>query len=365
MKKIVALLLAVVMAASATACASGTTASSAAATSSTAAAESKAEASSTAAQKAFNVAMVTDTGGVNDQSFNQSAWEGLQQFGKDTGASVKYTESKQESDYATNLDKAADDNNSLIWGIGFAMADALTNAAKSNPDISYAIIDNSYGDKTPSNVTGVMFRAQEPSFLVGYIAAKTTKTNKVGFVGGMTGAVIDQFEYGYRAGVAYGAKELGKKITVDVQYAESFSDSAKGKAIATKMYSNGCDVVFHAAGGVGVGVIEAAKEANKLVIGVDKDQAYLAPKNVLTSAMKLVSKAIELVSKDAIDKKEIGGKTYTYGLTEDAVGIPTEHSLMGDATYNAAIALEGKIKDKTITPPANKDEFTKYEATLK
>jgi len=371
MKKIVALLLAVVMAASATACASSTTASSAAASTAaestaavSSAAESTAEASSTAAKTDFKVAMVTDTGGVNDQSFNQSAWEGLQQFGKDTGATVKYTESKQESDYATNLDKSADDNNKLIWGIGFAMADALTNAAKSNPDISYAIIDNAY-DKTPSNVTGVMFRAQEPSFIVGYIAAKTTKTNKVGFVGGMTSGIIDQFEYGYKAGVAYGAKELGKKITVDAQYAESFSDSAKGKAIATKMFTNGCDIVFHAAGGVGVGVIEAAKDANKYAIGVDRDQSSLAPKNVLTSAMKLVNKAIALVSKDAMDGKEIGGKTYTYGLTEDAVGIPTEHTLMGDATYNAAMTVEGKIKDKSITPPANKADFAKYEASLK
>lgn len=182
MKKIVALLLAVVMAASATACASNsTTAASSQAPASSAAAESKADTSSTAAKTDFKVAMVTDTGGVNDQSFNQSSWEGLQQLAKDTGAVVKYTESKQESDYATNLDKAADDDNKLIWGIGFAMADAITNAAKSNPDISYAIIDNSYGDKTPANVTGVVFRAQEPSFLVGYIAAKTTKTDKSRF----------------------------------------------------------------------------------------------------------------------------------------------------------------------------------------
>ncbi len=359
MKKIAALLLALVMAASTTACSSGT------APASSTGAASSAAAASTGAKKDFKVAMVTDTGGVNDQSFNQSAWEGLQQFRKDTGAAVKYTESKQESDYATNLDKAADDGNKLIWGIGFAMADALTNAAKGNPDISYAIIDNSYGDKTPSNVTGVMFRAQEPSFLVGYIAGKTTKTGKVGFVGGMTSAIIDQFEYGYKAGVAYAAKELGKTITVDSQYAESFSDSAKGKAIAQKMYSNGCDIVFHAAGGVGVGVIEAAKEANKFAIGVDRDQSSLAPKNVLTSALKLVNKAIMLVSKEAADGKEIGGKTYTYGLTEDAVGIPTEHSLMGDDTYNAATALIQKIKDKAITPPANKDEFAKFKDTLK
>lgn len=364
MKKIVALLLATVMAVSATACSSSSTASSSQAASQASSAASQAEASSTASKKEFKVAMVTDTGGVNDQSFNQSSWEGLQQLKADTGAEVSYTESKQESDYGTNLDKAADDNNQLIWGVGFAMADALLNAAKSNPDISYAIVDNAY-DTTPSNVTSVVFRAQEPSFLVGYIAGKTTKTNKVGFVGGISSAVIDQFEYGYRAGVAYAAKELNKKIDIVSQYAESFSDSAKGKAIANSMYSGGCDIVFHAAGNVGVGVIEAAKEAKKLAIGVDKDQSYLAPDYVLTSAMKLVNKAVEEVSKDAMDGKEIGGKTYSLGLTEDAVGIPTEHKLMSDDTYNAAMALEQKIKNKEIVPPASKDDFAKFQATLK
>lgn len=358
MKKIVALLLAVVMAASATACASGTTPAS------SQAAGSVAPASSAAAQEEFKIQMVTDVGGVNDQSFNQSSWEGLQQFGKDSGAKVSYIESKQETDYKTNLDKAADDGSKLIWGIGYALAAAITDAAKSNPDINYAIIDNAY-DKTPENVTGVVFRAQEPSFLVGYIAAKTTKTNKVGFVGGQKGTVIDQFEFGYRAGVAYAAKELKKTITIDSQYADSFSDSAKGKAIATRMYSGGCDVVFHAAGNVGVGVIEAAKEAKKFVIGVDKDQSALAPDYVLTSALKRVDKAIALVSKDAKDGKKIGGQTYVYGLTEDAVGIPEKHNLMGDDTYNAAIALEAKIKDKTIVPPANQADFTAYEKTLK
>lgn len=364
MKKIVAFFLAVMMTASVTACGSGAkTASTAPA--STGESKTESQAASTPAKTDFKIAMVTDTGGVNDQSFNQSSWEGLQKLAKDTGVDVKYTESKQQSDYTTNLDKAADDGNKLIWGIGFAMADAVLNAAKQNQDIGYAIVDNSYGDKTPANVTGVMFRAQEPSFLVGYIAGKTTKTGKVGFVGGMTSEIIDQFEYGYKAGVAYAAKELKKTITVDAQYAESFTDSAKGKAIASRMFNNGCDIVFHAAGGVGVGVIEAAKEANKFAIGVDRDQAYLAPKNVLTSALKLVNKAVELVSKEAIDGKKIGGKTYVYGLTEDAVGIPTEHTLMGDDVYNAAIALEPKIKDKTITPPANKAEYTDYMAKLK
>lgn len=312
-------------------------------------------------EKEYKVAMVTDTGGVNDQSFNQSSWEGLQNLEKNNkGAKVSYLESKQESDYATNLDKAVDGGNKLIWGIGFAMSDAITNAAKSNPDVNYAIVDNDYGDKTPANVTGVMFKAQEPSFIVGYIAGKTTKTNKVGFVGGIKGNIIDQFQYGYQAGVQYAAKELGKDITVDVQYAESFSDASKGKAIANKMFSSGSDIVFHAAGGVGVGVIEAAKEANKFAIGVDRDQAYLAPDNVLTSALKLASVAVENLSKEAMNGTKIGGKTYTYGLKENAVGIPTENKNMDPAVYKAAMAVQDKIKDGSIVPPYNEETFNSF-----
>ena len=319
----------------------------------------------TSNEKEYKVAMVTDTGGVSDQSFNQSSWEGLQSFEKNNkGAKVSYLESKQESDYATNLDKSVDGGNKLIWGIGFAMSDAIVKAAQSNPDVSYAIVDNSYAyddkDKAPANLAGVMFRAQEPSFMVGYIAGKTTKTNKVGFIGGITGNIIDQFQYGYQAGVQYAAKELGKDITVDVQYAESFSDASKGKAIAEKMFSSGCDIVFHAAGGAGVGVIEAAKEANKFAIGVDRDQAYLAPDNVLTSALKLANVAVENLSKEAMSGNKIGGKTYTYGLKENAVGIPTENKNMDPAVYKAAMVIQDKIKNGEIIPPANKEDFDKF-----
>ena len=312
----------------------------------------------------FNkMGMVTDTGGVNDQSFNQSSWAGMQAFNSThPDVSISYLESKQETDYETNLDKMADSSNDLIWGIGFAMADALLNAAKRNPDVHYAIVDNSY-ENTPKNVTGVMFRAQESSFVVGYIAGKTTTTNKVGFIGGMSSVIIDQFQYGYQAGVDYAAKELGKKIETKVQYAESFSDSAKGKAIGTKMFSDGCDIIFHAAGGSGVGVIESAKTAGKFAIGVDLDQAYLAPDNVLTSALKNVDKAVQLVSEDLYNKEEIGGKTYDLGLHEDAVGIPTHHKNMPDEVYNDALKIEQKIKDGEIIPPYNSSTYTTYKSS--
>lgn len=218
----------------------------------------------------LKIAMVTDEGGVHDQSFNQSAWEGLEQAEKELGVEVSYQESQQDADFAPNFETLLDAENDLIWGIGFKLSDALMEAATANPDTKYAIIDFAYED-TPDNVVGVVFKAEQPSFLVGYIAGKMTETNKVGFIGGIAGDVIWGFDYGFQAGVQYAAKELGKEIEVLNQYAESFSDATKGKAIATNMYQQGADIVFHAAGDVGTGVIEAAKEQDKWVIGVDRD----------------------------------------------------------------------------------------------
>lgn len=325
--------------------------------------EVETEADETATTGDFSVAMITDTGGINDQSFNQSAWEGLEELNSETGAEVNYIESKQASDFVTNLDRLADNGADLLWGIGYACADAILEAAEMNPELQYAIVDNAY-EETPDNVTGVMFRAQEPSFMVGYVAGRTTQTNKVGFVGGIQSGLIDQFEYGYLAGVQYAAQELGKEIEVSVQYAESFTDAAKGKAIANKMYSDGCDVVYHAAGGSGTGVIEAAKETGNWVIGVDRDQAYLAPDNVLTSALKLVGRAVKEVSIDAMNGEQIGGQTLTYGLSEDCVGIPEEHRNMPDGVYEDTLSIGDKIESGEIQVPSSPEEYEAFMESL-
>ena len=135
----------------------------------------------------LKIAMVTDEGGVNDQSFNQSAWEGLQQAKKDLGVHVSYQESKQEADYVPHMETLLEAKNDLIWGVGYKLADAVMGAATANPDTKYGIVDHDYGDKTPSNVVCVVFQAEQPSFLVGYIAGRMTQTNQLGFVGGIEG----------------------------------------------------------------------------------------------------------------------------------------------------------------------------------
>ncbi len=311
----------------------------------------------------FSTAMVTDTGGVYDQSFNMSSWQGMSRFAKNTGAKVSYVESRQSSDYPINMDRLADENVDLIWAIGFSLADVLKRAAETNPELNYAIIDYSYGEDTLENVTGVVFRAEEAAFLAGYVAGKSTKTCKIGFIGGIASIVVDQFEYGYRAGIDYAAKERGVDIEFVSQYAESFSDAAKGKAIALKMYSNGCDIVFHAAGGVGIGLIEAAKETNNFAIGVDMDQSYLAPKNVLTSALKNAGKAVEIVSTKAMNGEKIGGQTLSFGSVDGCVGLSESTQNIDPKVYVSAMKLQDKISAGEIVPPANANEYAKFRET--
>ena len=312
----------------------------------------------------LKIAMVTDEGGVHDQSFNQSAWEGLERAKKELKVEVSYQESQQDADFAPNFETLLDAENDLIWGIGYKLSDALMDAAIANPDTKYAIIDFAY-ENTPDNVVGVVFKAEQPSFLVGYIAGKMTETNKVGFIGGIAGDVIWGFDYGFQAGVQYAAKELGKEIEILNQYAESFSDATKGKAIATNMYQQGADIVFHAAGDVGTGVIEAAKEQDKWVIGVDKDQNYLAPEHVLTSAMKRVDIGVYNVVKDLVEDKFPGGETIVYGLKEGAVDIaPTSDKHVPQELLDEIEELKQTIISGEIEVPFNEETYKEFMKTL-
>lgn len=323
-------------------------------------------------EESLKVALITDEGGVHDESFNQSAWEGLEQAKEELGAEINYVESQQDADFTPNLETLLDDGNDLIWGIGFQLSDAVHEAATNNPDQKYAIVDFSYEDNpdfpegTPDNVANVVFKAEQPSFLVGYIAGKMTETDKVGFVGGMAGDVIWGFDYGFQAGVQYAAKELGKEIEVLNQYAESFVDVTKGKAIATQMYQQGADIVFHASGDVGTGVIEAAKEQDKWVIGVDRDQSDLAPENVLTSAMKRVDVGVYNVIKEMAEGNFPGGQTKVYGLEDGgAIDIaPTSDKHVPSEILDEVEELKKLIIDGEIKLPYNEETFEEYMEQL-
>ena len=308
----------------------------------------------------YTVAMITDVAGVNDQSFNQSAWEGLQRAKKELGVEVKYLESKQDADYATNVETLVDEEVDLIVGVGSKLSQTIETAAKDYPEQKFLMVDETY-EEIPSNVKSVLFNAEQSAYLVGLIAAKMSETNNVGFIGGMQLSVIDTFKYGYMAGV----KTANPDCEIQSQYANSFTDQAKGKAIANQMMSNKADVIFIAGGDVGTGAIEAIKEAGKYGIGVDRDQSDLAVDNVLTSAIKRVDVGIFETVKDFVNGKFEGGTETVYGLEENAVGIPdTTKNLVSQDVLDYVNEQMKKLQDGEITVPKTEEEYNKFIKSL-
>lgn len=308
----------------------------------------------------ITVAMVSDVAGINDQSYNQSAWEGLERAKKELGIEIKYLESKQDSDYATNVETLADEEVDLIIGVGSKLADTIKEAAKNYPDQKFAIIDETY-DEIPSNVKSVLFESEQASYLVGLIAGKMSETKNVGFIGGLDIPVINTFKYGYMAGV----KAADANCEIQAQYANSFNDQAKGKAITNQMISKGADVVFTAAGDVGTGSMEAIKEANKYGIGVDRDQSDLAPQNILTSAIKRVDVGMYETVKELVEGKFQGGTSTTYGLEQNGIGIAdTTSNLVPQDVLDFVNEKIEELKAGKISVPKTEEEYNEFIKSL-
>ena len=299
----------------------------------------------------FKIGLVTDTGGVNDQSFNQSAWEGLQAVADEYGVTVNYLESSGDADYVPNITSFMDEDYDLIICVGYMLADATRQCAESDPDQKFAIIDDSTCSDL-DNVTCLMFKQEQASYLVGYVAGLMTETNNIGFVLGNASETMHLFGYGYIAG----ATDANPDIKVQQYNAASFADAAGGKTAATTMVTNGADIIFHAAGGTGVGVIDGCKEAGIYAIGVDSDQSYLAPDTIITSAMKRVDVAVETVCKEAIDGTVKGG-VETYELSNGGVDIAPTTTLLPDDVISQVEDVKQKIISGEITVPSSQAEF--------
>ena len=298
----------------------------------------------------LKIGLVTDVGDVNDGSFNQTAWEGMERAAEELGVTVNYLESGTDADYAPNLETFADEEYDLIISIGYMLADATRTAAEQNPDIKFAIVDDATIDLP--NVTCLMFRAEQASYLVGYVAGKTTKTNNVGYVAGMANETMNQFGYGYCAGVL----DANPDAKIQQFNANSFADAATGKTMANTAITNGADVIFHAAAATGLGVIEACHEAGVYAIGVDSDQSGISPDTVLTSAMKRVDNAVY----DTIESLVNGtleSSVHTYDLAEGGVDIAPSQDLIADDVVAEVEEVKEKIINGEIEVPADQESF--------
>lgn len=274
-----------------------------------------------------SVGMSTDEGGKGDKSFNDAGIAGLDRIKEEFGLDYDLIETTDASLIQQNLETIISQNDFAVT-VGFKMMDAVAAVAEANPEKNFLLVD---AVVDLPNVKSVLFKEHEGSFLLGVIAGLMTETNKVGFIGGVEGDVIGRFESGFAAGVASVNPEAGKLLIPEgnaahgefVSYAGNFSDTDKGKELALDMYNRGADIVYHAAGGVGLGLFDAAQQTGNYAMGVDSDQALIVPDKadvILVSMMKRVDVAVYDAVKSYIFGTFEGGME-NLGLAEEGVGI--------------------------------------------
>ena len=282
------------------------------------------------------VTLVLSVGGVNDESFNQGAWEGAQKASEELGVNVSYLESHSDADYITNIETAIDQESHLVVGVGFQVGDAIKEAAKAHPEQQFVTIDSTY-EEGLDNVRNITFNEQEAGYLTGLIAGKMTKTNVIGWIGGLDIPSCSNFYIGYEKG----AKEVNPDIKVMKQFTNSFTDAAKGRVVAEGMVNENADILFMAAGGGNSGSLEVVRENNIKAIGVDMANNYLAPEHIITSALKNVGEGLKLTIKDFVDGKFTSGEV-KYDLSNGGVGFE-KTDLLSDEVIKF---VEDKITSK-------------------
>ncbi len=299
----------------------------------------------------LKVGLITDIGGIDDRSFNASAWKGVQQAQQDYGVQAKYLQSKQQTDYEKNLTEFVQEKYDMLVTVGFLLGPATAKIALANPNVKFAIVDYSYpdcypgavvgkdcgSDKAIPNVRGLTFQTDQAAFLAGYLAAGMSKTGKVGTFGGLQIPTVTIFMTGFQAGVDYYNSKHGTKVAVlgwDSKsqkglFTSDFNSPDKGKTNAKSLIDEGVDVVMPVAGATGNGAFTAAKEAgNVWAIGVDQDQCITVPDAcpvLLTSVMKVITVAVYNSIQDDINGKFQGGANYVGTLENKGVDIAPFH----------------------------------------
>lgn len=325
--------------------------------------------------KETKIGFVTDIGGIDDKSFNQGTWEGIEKFcGTNENIGATYVESTQASQVKSNLTQMAEtDGIEIVVGSGFNFATDMYEVAKSHPDVDFVLIDaEPVNPETGEvekldNIASFLFKEQEAGYLAGYVAGKETKTDRVGFIGGQEIPPVQKFGFGYVQGV----EAANPNATVDYQYSGTFEDASKGNTIAETMIKQGSDIIFASAGGTNDGIVKAGIDhtvnGDKVsVIGVDRDMYEEgiyegsvangdAKSIILTSAVKMVGMAASSGIEDHFAGKFPGAQTVILGYGEDGVGLPETNPNLDDSVAQEAKDSLSKKGEVSV----DKDEISK------
>ena len=327
--------------------------------------------------------MVTDAGTIDDKSFNQGTWEGIEKAKADLKIESNYLKpaGTTEADYMKEIGNLLDTDYKFIVTPGFKFETAIFQAQDKYPDAKFVIIDGAPNngktgadrvEKVGDNAVAIFFAEHEAGFLAGVAASLQLKEGELGFIGGMEIPSVQKFNWGFQQGVKYANENLGTKMNIkaeNVVYQGSFDNVAAGQQLAATMYDNGVKAIFTAAGGVGVGAINEAKTratAGKeaWIVGVDVDQyadgIYKDDKSIiLTSAMKKVDSASYEMVKAELDGKFPGGQTLTFDAKNDGIGIPKENPNLSKETTDKVDEIFNQIKEGKITVAGEKGDLIK------
>jgi len=308
------------------------------------------------AQAATGPAVVYDSGGKFDKSFNEAAFNGIERFKKETGTAYLDFEISNDTQREQALRRMAQKGASPVIAVGFGHGSALAKVAKEFPNVKFAIVDMVVD---APNVQSVVFKDQEGSYLAGLLAAMASKSGKVGFIGGMDVPLIRRFQCGYEHGVKAGNPKAEFVANMTGTTPSAWSDPTRGGELAKNQFSRGVDVIFAAAGGTGVGVYQAAKDQGKLAIGVDSNQNHLQPGTMLSSMVKRVDVAVYNIAMSVKNGTWKPGTT-VLGVKEQGVGLAMDanNAKLVSADMKAKLAAAeadigaGKIKVAVYTPEA-------------
>ncbi len=278
------------------------------------------------------VGMVSDVGGLDDASFNQNTWEGLERAQEELGVEAKFIESQAQADYEKNITEFAEQDYDLIITVGYLLGDATAKMAEVYPDTKFAIVDYAY-DPPISNVAGIVFNTDEAAFPVGYLAAgwadlQDPEDPGVGYVAGMQIPTVEIFIVGYENGVKYYNEQKGKNVKFSGVYVGDFEAADQGKIVGNSLIDEGADVIFGVGGKTGNGGLAAAKERGKWAVGVDVDQYNTVPNEkdiLITSTIKRLDNAVFGVVESLLNDEFPGGGAYVGTLENGGVGLAPYH----------------------------------------
>lgn len=303
----------------------------------------------------YELALVIDVGTIDDKSFNQGSWEGVQKYGDENGIAYKYYKSAEATtdSFQETIELAIEGGAKVVVCPGYLFEEPIYNMQTAHPDVKFILIDgvphDADGNKeTTDNTMAVLYQEDQAGFLAGYAAVKDGYT-KLGFMGGMALPAVIRYGYGYLAGADYAAKELGIDVDVTYTYTGSFDATPEAKSMATGWYQSGTEAIFACGGSVGNSVMAAAEESeNGKVIGVDVDQSSESD-TVITSSMKMLSNSVYTAITEAYDGTFAGGKTTTFDAANDGVGLPMDTSKFNTFTQEDYDTIYAKLVAGEIT----------------